>query len=129
VTVPELRAALAGRLRRLRGIVVSESMFGNGDAYWCNGTEIAHFENDAVIEVRLTKAVIRDRRAALQADPRVVLRPGGADWMTVLLTSEADVAFVVALVRSAVAIHRPATSERPKPPPTGVELRRRQRFH
>jgi len=104
-------------------------MFGTGDAYWCNGKEIAHFENDAVIEVRLTKAVIRERRDALKADARVELRPSGADWITVRLTSPPDVTFVVDLVRAAAKAHQPAPGERAKPPPAGPELDRRRRFH
>ncbi|MEY2459251.1 MAG: hypothetical protein QOG30_1081 [Acidimicrobiaceae bacterium] len=48
--------SLERRLSRITGVVVSDSMFGDGDAYWVNGKEIAHFEGDGVIEVRLTKA-------------------------------------------------------------------------
>ena len=60
--MPELRAHVDDRLRRVRGLVVSDAMFGTGDAYWCNGKEVAHFESNTVIEVRLTKAEIRERR-------------------------------------------------------------------
>ena len=104
-------------------------MFGTGDAYWCNGKEIAHFESDTVIEVRLTKAEIRERRERLEADPRVELRPSGADWITVTLASTRDVAFVVDLVRVAVKAHRPPPGVPAEPPPTGRELDRRRRFH
>ena len=127
--MPAVRRVLEDRLGRVRRLVVSESMFGEGDAYWCNGKEIAHFENESVIEVRLTKAVIRERRARLEADPRVELRPSGADWITVRFTSDADVTFVLGLVRAAVKAHRPPPGEHPKAPPTGRDLERRRRFH
>ena len=127
--MPDLRAHVDDRLRRVRGLVVSDAMFGTGDAYWCNGKEVAHFESNTVIEVRLTKPEIRDRRERLKADARVELRPSGADWITVTLASPRDVAFVVDLVRVAVKAHRPPPGVPAKPPPTGQELDRRRRFH
>jgi len=120
---------LAQRIAELPGIVVSDSMFGHGDAYWANGKEIAHFEGDGVIEVRLTRAVIKDRRAALKADPRVTLRPSGADWMEVTFATPADEAFVIELVATAEAAHRAPPGTMTKPPPTGRDLARRRRFH
>src|SRR4029077_1153968 len=105
---PTLRSLVHDRLRRVRGVVVSPSMFGAGDAYWCNGKEIAHFENESVLEVRLTQGEIRERREELKADRRVELRPSGADWLTVRLASSSDVAFALALVRVAARAHRPS---------------------
>ena len=123
------RKTLEDRLAAVDGVIVSESMFGARDAYWVNGKEIAHFETDGVIEVRLTKAVIRERRTALKADARVELRPSGADWITVRFVDETDAAFVVELVTSAAKSHQPPAGTAAKPPPTGADLRRRQRFH
>ena len=37
---------LEARLTEIDGMVVWESMFGNGDAYWCNATKIAHVDHD-----------------------------------------------------------------------------------
>ena len=124
-----LRRKLEARLKRIKGVVESESMFGNGDAYWVNGKEIAHFEDDATVEVRLTKGLIRERRAELKADPRVRLRPSGADWLTIKVEVADDAAFVEELVTWASQAHQPPSGAAPKPPPTGAELRRRQRFH
>ena len=124
-----LRTIVDDQLRRVRGVVLSESMFGHGNAYWCNGKEIAHFEGESVLEVRLTRAVIRERRGKLEVDPRIELRPSGADWITVRLASDADVTFVVDVVRAAAKAHRPPPGQRPKPPPTGPDLERRRRFH
>jgi hypothetical protein len=120
---------IADRLAAIDGVAVSESMFGHGDAYWVNGKEIAHFEGVGVLEVRLTRAVIRERRADLKADPRVELRPSGADWITLRFDNERDAAFVVELVATAANAHRPRPGVATKPPPTGADLKRRQRFH
>jgi hypothetical protein len=107
----------------------SESMFGPRMAYWVNGKEVAHFESESVIEVRLTKAVIRGMRADFKADPRIELRPSGADWITVTFASPHDVAFVVELVGLAEQAHRPPDGTVAKPAPTGADLECRRRFH
>src|SRR5260221_4205178 len=97
----DVRQGLVARLSRLPGVMTGESMFGHGLAYWVNGTEIAHFEGDGIVEVRLTKAVIRGRRGELKVDPRVELRRSGADWIIVRFREPSDVDFVVDLVRRA----------------------------
>jgi hypothetical protein len=122
-------ATLHSRIGEIDGVMPSGSMFTGGDAYWVNGKEIAHFEGDGEIEIRLTKAVIRERRPEFKADPRVELRPSGADWITVHFAAAADADFVVALVAIAADAHRPPAGTMAKPPPTGADLRRRQRFH
>jgi len=82
-----------------------------------------------VIEVRLTRTAIRERRPELKADTRVVPRPSGADWITVHVTGPEDISFVVGLVEVAEEAHRPPEGVAAKPPPTGRELERRRRFH
>jgi hypothetical protein len=104
-------------------------MFGHGTAFWVNGKEIAHFEADALIEIRLTRVVIRERRAALKEDSRVVLRPSGTDWITVRFKTPDDVDFVSELVSRAEEAHRSSPGTSPRPPPTGADLERRKRFH
>jgi Family of unknown function (DUF5519) len=129
----ELRRALAA----LDGVVESESAFKDDVGYWVNGKEIAHFEGERAIDIRLTRAVIRDRRAELKADPRVRLRASGSDWLTVELTEAfadpvavADpVAFAVELVAAAAAAHRAAPGTIAAAPPDGADLERRRRFH
>ena len=123
------RSDLENRLREIAAVIVSDSMFGHGNAYWVNGTEIAHFESDDVIEVRLTRPEIRERRPAFKADDRVELRPSGADWIVVRFNSPDDISFVVELVAIAAHAHQPPSGKAAKPPPTGAALRRRQRFH
>jgi len=97
-------------LSAIDGVEVRPSAFGAGDragdAIWCNGTEIAHFDAEDVIDVRLTKAVIRERRGELRSDERVTLRKHASDWIEVRFASDADGAFVAELVQRAAAVHR-----------------------
>ena len=120
-----LRSALCG----IAGVVESDSMFKDDLAYWVNGKEIAHFESDRVIEIRLTRPVISEHRADLRADQRVDLRRSGSDWIEVLFTTSEDSHFVLELVELAAAAHRVPPGATPAPPPTGAELERRRRFH
>jgi len=95
-----------------------------------NGKEVAHFDADDVLGIRLTRGVIRERRAELQADPRVELRPSSSsDWLEVRIGKAADIEFVAGLVELAAGQHRPAEGEPAKLPPTGPDLERRRRFH
>ena len=119
-----LRDALAA----IDGVVESESTFQDGLGYWVNGKEIAHFEGSG-IDIRLTREGIRRRRQQLKADPRVVLRRSGADWLEVVFTSPDDDEFVIELVEAAATAHRAAHGTLGAPPPTGADLARRRRFH
>jgi hypothetical protein len=121
---------LAG-IRALHGVAEGESVFSDGRGFWAGGKQIAHVvdvgpDGSLVLEVRLTRGVIRDRRAELRADERVTLRRStSSDWLEVLVAEPADVAWAVALVAAAAAAHpRPG-----RPPPSGPELERRRRFH
>jgi hypothetical protein len=120
---------LAGRLCRISGVAEGESAFKDGPGFWAGGKEIAHFESERAIDLRLTKAEIRARRAELRADPRVTLRASSSDWLTVEFNSPADEDFVSALAEVAAAAHRPADGSPAEPPPTGAALVRRRRFH
>ena len=120
---------LRNALATLDGVVESPSMFKDDLAYWVHGKEIAHFEGDDLIEIRLTREVIRSHRQELRSDPRVDLRYSGSDWIAVVFSLSDDRAFVVELVEEAAAAHRPPPGVTPKPPPTGPELERRRRFH
>ena len=104
-------------------------MFGHRTAYWSNGKEIAHLESPAVIEIRCTKEVIRQRRSELKSDSRITLRPSGADWLTVKVGNVTDVELVVELVALAEQAHCPPPGVLAKPMPTGADLERRKRFH
>jgi Family of unknown function (DUF5519) len=125
--------SISDRLRQtiaeLDGVTESESMFKDAAAYWVNGKEIAHFEGDDVIDIRLTRAAIRARRAQLRADERVELRSSSSDWLAVRITEPGDVAFAAQLAESAAAAHRAPAGTAPEPPPSGGQLARRKRFH
>ena len=131
-----MRTTLAARLkRRLRDIdAVDEgsSIFSEDDAapgYFVNGKQIAHFSAPDVVEIRLTKALIRAERERLRADARVELRKNSSDWLKVRLRTKTDLDFIENLVRAAVAAHLPASGTPPRPPPSGADLARRRRFH
>lgn len=120
-----LRDALAG----IDGVLESDSAFKEGLAFWVDGTEIAHFEGEHAIDIRLTRGQIRARRAELRADPRVLLRSSSSDWLTIEFRSAADEAFVIGLAGVAAAAHRPADGAPARLPPTGGSLARRKHFH
>lgn len=112
---------------KAEGVALGEGAFAPGPALWVGKREIAHFDAERTLDLRLTKAVIRDRRAELKADSRVELRPGASDWIELDLASPADEAWAIALVADAVDANRPTA---PKgAPPTGADLARRRRFH
>jgi Family of unknown function (DUF5519) len=121
--------ALTQALCRIDGVIEASSAFKDGTAFWVNGTEIAHFEGARAIDIRLTRAQIRARRAELRGDPRVSLRASGSDWLTVELAGPQDERFVCELAEIAAAAHRPADGSAPALPPSGAALARRRRFH
>ena len=125
-----MRDELEARIRVIGGVEVGESAFGAGRGYWVNGREIAHFDADDVIDVRLTRVEIRSRRAELRVDPRVQLRnSSSSDWLEIRIRRPHDVVFVTELVEVAVAAHLPEPGTVLKPVPTGADLERRRRCH
>ena len=104
-------------------------MFGAGNAFWCNGKEVAHFDAPEVIDLRLTAPVIRELRTLLRADRRVALRRSGSAWIEVRVATNDDIAFVAELAERAAAAHRAGPGAVAKSPPTGSDLDRRRRFH
>ena len=129
--VPSLTDRVHHALRAIDGVFEGASIFSDDDAdiaFFVNGRQVADFVDPATFEVRLTRRVISAERARLQAEPRVTLR-GGSDWVSIRLTSEADVPLVADLAELAAAAHRPPPGVPPKLPPSGAELARRRRFH
>jgi Family of unknown function (DUF5519) len=130
---PGMLVTMSDRLRdalcQLGDVVESESAFKNDLAFWVNGKEIAHFEGEHALDVRLTRAQISARRADLRADPRIVLRSGSSDWLTVGFHSLDDERFAADLVEIAAAAHRAPAGTTVKPPPGSADLARRRRFH
>jgi hypothetical protein len=124
---------LAMRARRcllaIDGVVESGSAFTEGDAFWVNGKQVAHFIDDGIVQLRLTRAAISEQRSRLKADPRIELRQGASDWIKIRLTSASDVALLGELAGLAAAAHRAARGTMAAPPPVGAALERRRRFH
>jgi hypothetical protein len=109
--VVDVQRLIRDRLAEIDDLGEGDSRYGHTLAFWANGKEIAHFEAASVIDIRLTRAVIRDLRASFKTDDRVLLRPSGADWITVHFRTAADVDFVVGLVRRAADAHRPPDAD------------------
>ena len=125
----DLRKQIERRLAALDGLIAGESMFGHGTAYWANGKEALHFEDDGIVQIRLTRSIIHDHRATMKADERVALRPHGGDWITVRYATARTVDFITELATRAADAHRPPPGVPASLPPTGADLARRQRFH
>jgi hypothetical protein len=109
------------------GATLGGGAFAADRAVWVGRREVAHFDGDGMLDVRLTRTAIRERREELRAEPRVVLRGSGSDWLAVRIDTEADLELALALVADAVA-NNVGTVE-PGPPPQGADLARRRRFH
>ena len=127
-----LRARVWRAIAAIDGADQGSSIFADDDAepaLWVDGTQVAHFHANDVLEVRLTKERIRADRERLRGDARVTLRKNASDWLKVTFARQADIAFVRDLVETAVAAHRPPKGVRSRPPPGGAELARRKRFH
>jgi hypothetical protein len=99
-----LRAELTGRILGLPGIELRRSSFTGDEAFFTAMREIAHFHGEDVLDVRLTRARIRALAGGLEADSRVVLRPG-SDWCAFAFTGRADLDRAVELVAEAIAAH------------------------
>ena len=88
----------------LRGIERRASRFkkGHTDALWLGSREIAHTHGGNV-DVRLTRAVVRQHRDELRTDARIDLRGPGFDWILCRVRYRADVDRAMELLRLAIA--------------------------
>jgi luciferase-like monooxygenase len=129
--VNALERSIRAAFRKVDDVFESPSALGTDEdiAYWVNAKEIAHWDRDGSIGIRLTRKGISERRAELKSDERVDLRRSGSDWVRVLCTSRKDVPLVLELFEAAVQAHRAPPGQASKPPPTGAALERRRRFH
>jgi hypothetical protein len=108
------------------GTAVGEGAFAAGPALWVGRREIAHFDDELMLDVRLTQATIRLRRDKFQSDERVSLCRGRSDWLTITVGPE-DAEWARRVVLEAVAANLPTAPA--GLPPTGAELEPRRRFH
>lgn len=109
------------------GAAAGEGAFGPGPALWVGKREVAHFDDERTLDVRLTRAEIRRRRDELKADDRVALRRHSSDWLELTLESGDDVEWAARVVLAAVEANRPTATK--GLPPTAGDLERRRRFH
>jgi Luciferase len=97
---------LRDALLAIEGVYEHPSRYRDDLGYWVSGKEIAHFDSERALDVRLTRSVITERRND-RADPWVRLRPSSsADWITVDLTGPGASELAIDLVGHAAAAHR-----------------------
>jgi Family of unknown function (DUF5519) len=89
------------RVQDLPGVRKGRSRFGGRWAYLIEAREIAHVHGPRELDLRLTREVIRDRRASLRADSRIGFRPGPSDWLSVRVRTSEDVEFAFELFEEA----------------------------
>jgi hypothetical protein len=101
-TLVSVREELERKLLEIPGVVRGPSRYGHGAAYRCGIREIAHFHGEERMDIRLTREVIRLRRAEGGFDRRVRTRGPSADWVELLVTSADDIQIAIHLVEEAV---------------------------
>ena len=92
----------------LRGLQRRPSRFkgDHRDALWLGTKEIAHHHHGQV-DVRLTRAVVRELRDELRGDARIDLRGPGFDWILIRVRNADDVERALELLRHAIRAARP----------------------
>jgi hypothetical protein len=116
------------RLLSIQGVEEGESSWGDEPALWVNGKQVANFTPDGRLELRLTRAVIREMKEQLAAGGRVEVRKN-SDWIRIAIESTEQYECLLALAERAAAAHRAPGGAVPKPVPTGAAMARRKRFH
>ena len=106
----------------LGGALLGEGAFAPGPALWVGKREVAHFDAERALDVRLTRSEIRTRRGDHRGDERVSLRSGSSEWLALHIGDDADAKWARDLVRVAIAAN---VSSAPRGlPPTGREFDR-----
>lgn len=126
----DVGAQIAEMLRRCASAndaVLGDSTFGHGHAVFVGKREVAHVANPGTLDIRLTKARIRERRSELREDDRVTLRQSQSDWVEFTVREPKDLVTAETLLAAAIEANRPTAP--PGPPPSGADLERRSRFH
>jgi hypothetical protein len=72
---------------------------------WLGTREIAHCHNGQV-DVRLTRAVVRELRDELRSDAGIDLRGPGYDWILIRVRTAADVERALEMLRHAMRAAR-----------------------
>lgn len=78
------------------------SRFGDSKSYFVADREVAHFHGDQRMDVRLTKERIRLLKEEGSLDVRVRTRGRYAEWASLPLLDERDLALAVEMVLEAI---------------------------
>jgi Family of unknown function (DUF5519) len=100
-----VRRDLEEKLQEIPGVTRRPSRWGHRHAYFTGEREIAHFHGDQRLDVRLTRAWIRERKSEGAFDERVTTRGPSAEWVAVRVIDARDVAFAASLVQEAVQVN------------------------
>lgn len=99
----KLRKELVKKLERIPGLEDRPSKVAGGSAIFYKDKEIAHFHDDAEIDVRLTKQLIRSEGLIHPTDSKIhKKRAPSSQWMELRFLKAKDVDEVVRLFKLAL---------------------------
>ena len=96
------KAELETRLLEPQGLNRRSSRFGHSRAYFVADREIAHFQGDGRMDVRLTRERIRELKAQGRLEARIRTRGPSADRLTVRVAQEEDLPLALHLAEEAI---------------------------
>lgn len=96
-----LRDEMLEAILALDDVELRTSRFSKSDAFFVGRREFAHFHAGNELDLRLTRAEISRRGAALLEDRRVSRPNPRGDWVEVRFPRRADLDFVLELVAAA----------------------------
>ncbi len=97
----QIFARLVQRAGRLPGVIIRPSRWVDGLSVWVRGKEVLHYDAPGMIDIRLTRRLIRDLESPLKNDSRVIFRKVSSDWFWVRVSGTKDFPFVLDLLRLA----------------------------
>ena len=100
-----LREKLSTAICALPDVSQRKSRFSDNPAFYIGRREIAHFHDGNVIDIRLTRKVIRDLEGSGEADSRLGIR-AASDWAEFTFANEADLVRALDLVEEALSKYR-----------------------
>ena len=97
-----LRDDLTKLIGDLPGIECRASRWSDQPAFFLGGREVAHLHDGNVVDIRLTRAVIRKLGLREQKDGGMVLR-GSSDWAEYSFARRADLERALVLVNYVIS--------------------------
>lgn len=94
----QLDDRLVAQALSLRTVEEHRSRFAHVPALRVGSREFLHFDRPGLVDLRLTRRVIRAKRELLADHPSTRFRGASSDWVNFELKSEADVEFVASLL-------------------------------